>query len=319
MLAGLTATSIPQTGSRDLGRPRRRLAPGPRLGRAAPALGSPDLAGDAGRRSRRGSTSAISSGVSAPISRPAGVCSCARSSSGSSSDSRTASPRIRLATRPTYGTPSRSAAVRTRSSSWPCEATTTAASSARARLLGASLDRVAERARRGRRAPGAIGVRRPPAARGAGSRGSRKISSAPPLRHGFFTVTSPSAASRRLSVDRRGGSAAGAAHRSPSPAARESAPTTRRTRRPRSPRSCRRRGRSPCRRPGRWSAPARTTVASTNGLRSSVSCRPARRALRGSQLRSGRQASPSGGSARLSPEAVPARPVRTAITSARSR
>ncbi len=41
---------------------------------------------------------AISAGVRAPMFSPAGVCSCAASSTGTSSSARTAAPRLGLAT-----------------------------------------------------------------------------------------------------------------------------------------------------------------------------------------------------------------------------
>ena len=63
----------------------------------------------AGARARRGRSatisaytdSAISAGVRAPMSRPAGVCTPACSSSVRSSGASTAAPRLRLATSPT--------------------------------------------------------------------------------------------------------------------------------------------------------------------------------------------------------------------------
>ena len=119
--------------------PRPHLVPAPgrgdrhRLAAGIPLAGAPK--GDDLGEDRQGDLL----GGAAPISNPAGVRSRARSASGKSSESLTASPRIWLATNPTYGTPSRRAAVRTRSSSCPCDATTTAASPALGSLSPAAL------------------------------------------------------------------------------------------------------------------------------------------------------------------------------------
>ncbi len=58
--------------------------------------------------------SATSRGVRAPMSRPAGVCTDVRWAGSRSRAATTASPRFRLATSPTYGTPARTAVVERR-------------------------------------------------------------------------------------------------------------------------------------------------------------------------------------------------------------
>ena len=70
--------------------------------------------------------SAISCGVRAPRSRPAGVWTAPFIDGHRSSEATTASPRFLLATSPTYGTLARNAAASTSSSPRPCDATTTA-------------------------------------------------------------------------------------------------------------------------------------------------------------------------------------------------
>ena len=69
---------------------------------------------------------AISSGVRAPMSRPAGVWTRSFRPSSMSSESSTARPRFGLAMSPTYGIPADSASTSACSSSKPCDATTTA-------------------------------------------------------------------------------------------------------------------------------------------------------------------------------------------------
>ena len=128
---------------------------------------------------------AISAGVRAPMSRPAGVCSRARSSSARvERRASTASPRARLATSATYGTPASSAAASAAPRRGRARRRRRAASPALALAPPAATSKPDARGR-ARRAPGDRRRRRHDAARGAGSRGSRKISSAPPDRHGL--------------------------------------------------------------------------------------------------------------------------------------
>ncbi len=130
----------------------------------------------------------------APMSSPAGVCTRLASARSTSSDASTASPRLRLATSPTYGTPARNAAVSATSSSRPWLATTTAdtsapipAASPTTSASGTSHPRCVARARSER----ATGASPNTTSRGAGSTGSRKISSVPPDRHALCTTSLP--------------------------------------------------------------------------------------------------------------------------------
>ena len=86
--------------------------------------------------------SAISPGVRAPMSSPAGEWMRDVCPEHMPSEAITASPRLRLATRPTYGTSAWSAAVRAGSSSRPCDATTTADAPAHASTVSSPPTRV---------------------------------------------------------------------------------------------------------------------------------------------------------------------------------
>ena len=158
------------------------------------------------RRSRRGSRARSPRGSRRRCrGRPA--CAAARAARPAGRATRARPRRARvLAIRPTYGTASRRAAVST-----PLLVVAVRGDDhrgvvgARLRLLGGvELDRVPDplaevgQRARDRAAP------RPRAGPARGRRGSRKISSAPPLRHGLLTVTSPSRASAASGVARAG-------------------------------------------------------------------------------------------------------------------
>ena len=172
--------------------------------------------------------SAISVGVRAPMSSPAGVCSCARSSSGTSSDvadrRRRASgspPARRRARRP--AAPPRARPPRRARARRPRPRRRRAP----ARRARPADHREAERPAQLASAPRATGVSPTTNTRGAGRWGSRKISSAPPLRQGLRDRHRAVHGGRLLARPRRERCAAAAARRSPARAARAAAPRTR--------------------------------------------------------------------------------------------
>src|SRR5690606_37956162 len=124
-LCGETATVMPHTGS-------------------VASTGAGD-AGPAGSTRRDTSSArmdtAISPGVRAPMSRPAGVLIRCASAGDRASSASTAAPRLGLATSATYGTPAASAARSTSGSLWPWEATTTAAASGATGAAGSVVGR----------------------------------------------------------------------------------------------------------------------------------------------------------------------------------
>ena len=251
-------TSMPQTGSIAV------------AGAAAPAR-----ARCARRPSGRGSRSRCRPGVRAPMSSPAGVWTCARSASSTSSD--VAAPRRRacgLATSADVADAGLAARAPARaSSSSPCEATISAASDA-LRLDAVARDVVARGRARPSSSARAIGVSptiddraaRPAAARGR-SPASRRSGTGCARRRRRRARLVLAAASAR---------AAGAAappRRSPARARRAAAPTPARRRRRRSP-SIVPSASTSAESPGRTlvGLAARTTVAVTNGTRSASSC-----------------------------------------------
>ena len=132
--------------------------------------------------------SAISCGVRAPMSTPAGVWTRRRSSPVRPMPSRTPAPRVRLATSATNSTPASKAARIAASSPLPRLATTTAVA-----WSHVSDERSTSKSMNSASVATAslIGVAPTSRSTGAGSIGRRKISTAPPERHGFTTTSAP--------------------------------------------------------------------------------------------------------------------------------